>query len=257
MVQEAPEYSACLIVIGNEILSGRTRDENLAWLGRRLNELGIRLREARVIPDVEDAIVDAVNDCRRRFDYVFTTGGIGPTHDDITADSVARAFGVENTLNEEAFDLLVRHYGSADEINEARRRMAHTPVGARLIHNSLSLAPGFQIENVFVLAGVPRIMQVMVEGLADRLAGGLPLQSLAIDAGLPEGAIARGLGAIQERYARVDIGSYPYFRAGFSGTTLVLRSVDGSLLAAAGEDVRALVRSLGGSPVDVVETAEA
>ncbi|NQV81582.1 MAG: competence/damage-inducible protein A [Alphaproteobacteria bacterium] len=245
-------YTACLIIIGNEILSGRTKDQNLAFIGVRLNERGIRLREVRVIPDVMDTIVATVNESRPKFDYVFTTGGIGPTHDDITADSIARAFGVANALNDEAYQLLLGHYGTPENINDARIRMAHTPVGAQLIHNPVSLAPGFQMENVFVMAGVPRIMQVMFDGLGDRLVGGTPLKSRAIDARLPEGVIAKGLGEVQARYATVDIGSYPYFRDGRAGCTLVLRGADETLLDQAAEEVRALVRDAGGDPSDEV-----
>lgn len=243
-------YTACLIVIGNEILSGRTKDQNLGFIAERLNERGIRLREARVIPDVEDTIVSTVNECRTTFDYVFTTGGIGPTHDDITAESIAKAFGVENRLNDEAYELLLDYYEDPAKINEARIRMAHTPVGAKLIHNPISLAPGFQMENVFVMAGVPRIMQVMFDGLGDRLMGGRPLLSLAIDARMPEGAIADGLAEIQERYPGVDIGSYPYFREGAVGCTLVLRAEAQSLLDACSDDVRDMVRAMGGEPQD-------
>jgi molybdenum cofactor synthesis domain-containing protein len=243
-------YAASLIIIGNEILSGRTQDANLAFIGRRLNERGIRLREVRVIPDVTEVIVETVNERRAKYDYVFTTGGIGPTHDDITADSIALAFGVENKLNEEAYKLLLDHYGDPKKINDARIRMAHTPVGAQLIHNPISLAPGFQMENVFVMAGVPKIMQVMFDGLGDRLVGGRPLVSRAIDARLPEGAIASGLGKIQDRFADIDIGSYPYFREGLVGCTLVLRGADETCLDEAAEEVRSLVRSVGGDPID-------
>jgi len=163
--------TACLIVIGNEILSGRTRDANLAFIGARLNEVGIRLAEARVIPDVEDVIVEAVNEVRRRFVYVFTTGGIGPTHDDITAASVAKAFGVPLIQNPAARALLEARY-EPGMLNEARLRMANTPKGARLIENPVSTAPGFQIGNVFVMAGVPTIMRAMFEGVVPRLVGG-------------------------------------------------------------------------------------
>lgn len=243
-------YAASLIIIGNEILSGRTQDANLAFIGRRLNERGIRLREVRVIPDVTETIVETVNESRAKYDYVFTTGGIGPTHDDITSDSIALAFGVENRLNDEAYQLLLGHYGDPAKINDARIRMAHTPVGAQLIHNPISLAPGFQMENVFVMAGVPKIMQVMFDGLGDRLVGGRPLMSRAIDARLPEGAIAGGLGKVQDRFADIDIGSYPYFREGLVGCTLVLRGADETRLDDAAEEVRTLVRSVGGDPVD-------
>ena len=198
--------TACAIVIGNEILSGRTQDANIAYLGERLNALGIRLMEARVIPDVEDTIVTTVNEARARFAYVFTTGGIGPTHDDITAASIAKAFGVALIQNPEARAILEAHYPTG-ELNRARLRMANTPEGAALIENPVSKAPGFQMENVFVMAGIPSIMQAMFESLSHRLVGGTPLESRSVTVFLPESRMAPSLGMLQDRYPAVEIGS--------------------------------------------------
>lgn len=241
-------YTACVLVIGNEILSGRTKDANLAWLAERLNEAGIRLREARVIPDVEDAIVRAINEVRARYDYVFTTGGIGPTHDDITADCVAKAFGVELVEDPEAIRRLLRNYANPADLNAARRRMARIPAGGRLIDNPVSHAPGFQIGNVYVMAGVPRIMQAMFDGIRHSLKGGKPVLSRAIAADIPEGAMAERLGALQTRYADLDIGSYPYFRQGKVGAAIVLRGVDKARVDAAADELKVIMRDLGGEP---------
>jgi molybdenum cofactor synthesis domain-containing protein len=245
--------TACVLIIGNEILSGRTRDANLAFLGERLNALGVRLTEARVIPDQEDVIVDTLNEVRRRFDYVFTTGGIGPTHDDITARCVARAFGVPLIQHPEALAILEAHYPPG-ELNDARRRMANTPEGATLIENPVSKAPGFQIGNVFVMAGIPSIMQAMFESLKHRLTGGMPLLTKAVAVALPESYLAPGLGAIQARYPEVEIGSYPFYRMGVFGVRLVLRSTDATRLGSATGEARKLVRELGGKPEDPDET---
>lgn len=241
--------TAAAIIIGNEILSGRTQDVNLAFLAKSLNEIGIRLMEARVVPDIEAEIIAAVNGLRVRFDYVFTTGGIGPTHDDITAECVAKAFGVPLIRHPEAECRLRAHY-EPDKLNEARLRMANTPEGATLIDNPVSIAPGFQIGNVFVLAGVPSIMQAMFDGIKGRLSGGAPVRSISVPAFIAEGTIAKGLGELQARYADIDIGSYPFFRTGRFGTTLVLRGTDEARLAAAAEELRALIRSLGAEPLD-------
>ena len=239
--------TACVIVIGNEILSGRTQDANIAFLGERLNELGVRLLEARVIPDVEDTIVATVNEARARFDYVFTTGGIGPTHDDITAASIAKAFGVAHTLHPEARALLEAHYPPG-EFTEARQRMAMTPEGAVLIENPVSKAPGFQMDNVFVLAGIPAIAQAMFESLSHRLVGGTPLRSRSVTIYLPESRIAPSLSEIQDRFPDVEIGSYPFSREGRFGARLVLRSTEEPRLEAAGIELEAALRELGGEP---------
>ena len=237
--------TACLLIIGNEILSGRTQDANLAFLGHRLNEIGIRLSEARVIPDDEAVIVGTLNEVRARFDYVFTTGGIGPTHDDITGACAAKAFGRPLTLHPEAHARLLAHYPPG-QLNEARLRMAHTPEGAELIDNPVSTAPGFQVENVFVMAGIPAVMQAMFEGIVHRLVGGKPLESRALTVALPEGRVAKDLGALQEAYPEVEMGSYPFNRQGNFGTRLVLRSTDTARLAAAALKLDAIVKALGG-----------
>ena len=243
--------TASVLIIGNEILSGRTQDVNLNYLAKGLNEAGVRLLEARVVPDVPEAIVAAVNEVRARYDYVFTTGGIGPTHDDITSECVARAFGVPLILHPEAVRILEAHYQKRGlEFNAARRRMAQVPEGAELVLNAVSLAPGFRIGNVYVLAGVPQVMQAMFESLKGGLRGGRPVLSRTISCGLAEGALAEGLGAIQARHPDVDIGSYPWYRRGAYGVSLALRSPEPARLAAAGDEVAALVRALGGTPVE-------
>jgi molybdenum cofactor synthesis domain-containing protein len=239
--------TACVLIIGNEILSGRTQDANLAFLARGLNEVGIRLREARVIPDDAHVIASTVNEARRTFDHVFTTGGIGPTHDDITAQCVADAFGVPLIVHPEARRLLETHYPPG-HLNEARLRMAMVPEGAVLLPNPISRAPGFQIGNVFVLPGVPNIMQGIFEQLKHRLVGGERLLSRSVSCQLAEGTLAKDLGALQERYPDLEIGSYPYFRRGDFGVTLVLRGAGRERLAAATDELKALIRTLGGDP---------
>jgi molybdenum cofactor synthesis domain-containing protein len=246
----AKTFTAALVIIGNEILSGRTKDANLAYIAAKLNAAGIRLAEARVVGDTEDQIVAAVNACRAAHDYVFTTGGIGPTHDDITAQSVARAFGLPLMRNPEAVARLQRRYSSAD-LNEARLSMAEMPEGAVLVDNPVSGAPGFQIGNVFVLAGVPSIMQAMFDSILPMLKGGAPVLSRTVSCHLPEGAIAEGLSAIQRNFPEAEIGSYPFFRQGRFGTSLVIRAEESSILDRAAEELRALIVSLGGEPVEI------
>lgn len=243
----APSPSAAVLVIGNEILSGRTKDANLAHIAERLAGIGIPVREARVVPDVEAVIVEAVNALRTRYTYLFTTGGIGPTHDDITSASVAKAFGVPLERSADAVGRLERHY-AAGMLNEARLRMADVPAGASLIDNPVSAAPGFRIDNVFVLAGVPTIMQAMLDGVLPTLARGEPIQAYTVSCELAEGTLAADLAALQERTPGIDIGSYPYFRAGQFGVSLVLRGTDVRLLEAATEELVALVLRLGGTP---------
>jgi molybdenum cofactor synthesis domain-containing protein len=242
--------NACLIIIGNEILSGRTQDANLAYLAQGLNSVGIRLREVRVIPDVADTIVATVNELRAKFDYVFTTGGIGPTHDDITSETIARAFGVKWVLDPEARRRLAAGYKNESELNEARLRMAHVPEGAVLIDNPVSRAPGFQIGNVFVLAGVPRIMQAMFDGIKHRLQGGAPVRSRSVVCALPEGILAEGLGKLQLRYQDLDIGSYPFYRRDGHGVALVMRGTDEVRLAAAVDELKIMIRALGDEPYE-------
>jgi molybdenum cofactor synthesis domain-containing protein len=244
----APEMvSACVLIIGNEILSGRTQDANLAFLARGLNEAGIRLREARVIPDDAQTIISTVNEARGKFDYVFTTGGIGPTHDDITAPAIAEAFGVPLILHPEAKRILESHYPPGG-LNEARLRMAQVPEGAVLLPNPISRAPGFRIGNVFVLPGVPQIMQAIFNELKHRLKGGAKVLSRSVSCSLAEGTIAQDLGALQTRYSDLEIGSYPYFRRSDFGVTLVVRGTERERIAAAVGELKALIRALGGDP---------
>lgn len=241
--------TACLVVIGNEILSGRTRDANVQYLGSALNDLGVNLTEVRIIPDVEDVIIETVNSVRRCFDYVLTTGGIGPTHDDITSASIAKMFGVALLRNPEAEKLLHAHYKPEDRLPE-RMKMADIPDGGILIYNPVSAAPGFQLENVFVLPGVPRIMQAMFEGIKDRFTGGDPVRSRTLTSYLPEGVMAGPLAQIQADYPNSDIGSYPFVRDGKIGSSIVIRSTDHGHLNGAAEAVAALMREKGGEPME-------
>lgn len=234
--------TAGLLVIGDEILSGRTRDVNIATTAQFCTDLAIELREVRIVSDDTDAIVEAVNALRERYTYVFTTGGIGPTHDDITADAIARAFGVALPLNPEARAMLeARWRSTGTEVTEARLRMARIPEGASLIINSVSAAPGFRIANVHVMAGVPVIMQAMLEAIAPTLQGGRKIHSTSIQCRVGEGAIGGPLGRLQEEFPEVKMGSYPQMGQNFVMTELVLRSADEARLARAAERVRAMV----------------
>ena len=242
--------TACVVLIGDEVLSGRTRDANLGYIAKHLNQIGVQVREARVIPDIEDVIVATINEVRARYNYVFTTGGIGPTHDDITADAVAKAFGVPIGHHPEAMAILSAHYAeTGGEFTDARKRMARIPDTATLIPNVLSKAPGFQIGNVFVMAGVPMVMQVMLDALTDRLEGGATMQSRTVSAQIGEGTIAEKLGELQKRYPAVGIGSYPYYRGKIFGTSLVLRGTDGAVLDEATGEAAALIRGFGIEPI--------
>ncbi len=243
------KLTAAIIIIGNEILSGRTQDTNTAWIATKLAERGIKLLEVRVIPDLEEAIVATVHELRRKVTYVFTTGGIGPTHDDITSATMAKVFGVPCGLHAEARAILLDHYGSEEQLTPARLKMAHIPEGAKLIYNPVSGAPGFQMENVYVMAGVPRIMQAMLDGVLPELATGCPILSNTVTCDIPESQLAAPLEAIQKNYATVDIGSYPHFRDGAKGVSLVLRSSDNDPLHQATRDVVAMVRSFGQEPL--------
>ena len=241
--------TACLLVIGNEVLSGRTQDANIKFIASRLGEIGIPLREVRVIPDVADTIVATVNEARARFDHVFTTGGIGPTHDDITSECISAAFGLPWEPHPEAWARMDRHY-KPGEFNAARQRMATMPRGATLIDNAISIAPGFTIGNVHVMAGVPRIMQSMFDALAPSLAGGPPIVSRAVHAlGLLEGRVAAGLKAVQDRHPALDLGSYPFYRASGNGVALVAKGPDAADAEAAIVEVTALIADMGLVPV--------
>lgn len=239
-------YTAGLIVIGNEILSGRTPDANLPWLSEQLNQRGIRLVEARIIPDVEDVIISSVREMKGKVDYLFTTGGIGPTHDDITTAAMAKAFNTPLEQNEEAVRILQDHY--RNDLNEARLKMAIIPKGAKLIENNVSAAPGFSLENVYVFAGVPRIMQCMFDNVAHTFKGGSPILSSTITCRLGESLLARDLSDLQERYPDIDVGSYPHFRGGLLGLSLVLRGTDSLRLQAATNETIEIIRKLGDEP---------
>ena len=247
MADSKESVRAALIIIGNEILSGRTKDANLPHIAETLNSVGVTLSEARVIPDIETEIIETVNTLRQKFDYVFTTGGIGPTHDDITSECVAKAFGQRLIRNPDALRLLQTRYADTGlELTEARLRMANTPEHAELIANPISAAPGFRVENVFVMAGVPKIMQAMLDNVKGELKGGLPTLSRSVLCNLGEGTIAKGLGDIQQRYADVDIGSYPRFGGEAFRVTLIIRHSDDELLQQVQQDIADLITSLGG-----------
>ncbi len=247
MADTAP--TAAVLVIGNEILSGRTQDTNLRFLAQRLAERGVRLAEARVIPDIPEVIVATVNELRARHTMLFTTGGIGPTHDDITSECVAAAFGVPWEPHPEAWARMERSY-KPGEFNPARQRMATMPRGASLIDNPISNAPGFTIGNVHVLAGVPRIMQAMFDSLAPGLPGGTPIAARAVHAlGVSEGRIAEPLGTVQAHYPAVDIGSYPFYRPSGNGVAIVAKGTDPARLEAAIAEVAGLFTALGYAPI--------
>ena len=235
---------AALIIIGNEILSGRTKDKNLAYLAEWLNEIGIQLYEVRVIRDDEKEIIDCVNLLRKKFDYVFTTGGIGPTHDDITTESIAKAFDVELETNPEALKILQGYYKKGD-LNEARLKMTLLPRGAQLVENPVTKAPGFKMDNVFVMAGIPSIMQGMLEGARVFLETGTKMSSKSIDVFMPESFVATELSQIQDNYLNVEIGSYPFNKDGKFGTSLVMRSTDLVALDRCEIEVAEMIKKLG------------
>lgn len=242
--------TACVLIIGNEILSGRTQDINLNHIAQQLGHWGIQVREARVIPDLAQVIVDTLNETRARFDYVFTTGGIGPTHDDITADCVAEAFGVNLIIHPEIAERIERR-PAPSEIMATRMRMARVPEGATLIDNLTGGPQGFRIENVFVMAGIPAVMQAMLQGLDGKLEGGAIVRSRSVTAHVGESQIAPALRAIQERNPQIDLGSYPFFRADRYGTTLVMRGTDESQLEVMLAEVSAAIVAAGETPQDI------
>lgn len=242
---KARSVTAALLVIGDEILSGRTKDQNIGYIADYLTKIGIDLREARVVPDDSAEIIAAVNALRSRYDYLFTTGGIGPTHDDITADAIAAALGVAISEDPRAIKALLEHL-KPEDLNEARRRMARIPHGAELIQNRISKAPGFWIENVIVLAGVPAVMQAMLDEVAPRLARGAPMIIQTIPAGnLPEGAYAAGLRALAEANADLSIGSYPSFRDGRFHNEIVVRGKDAARVGSAAAAINDMIAELG------------
>jgi molybdenum cofactor synthesis domain-containing protein len=250
-MQENGTLTAAILVIGDEILSGRTQDTNTNHIARFLGAMGIDLRECRVVPDVEEEIMAALNVLRARYTYVFTTGGIGPTHDDITADAVAKAFGVGIDYHPEAMAMMAARYKNPEDFNEMRKRMARIPDTATLIKNSVSTAPGFQIGNVFVMAGVPMVMKAMLEELSPRLKRGAVVQVATIEAHLPEGQIAAALAQIQSGHKTVSVGSYPFYREGGPGTQLVVRGRDAAEVEAAASEIEAAVRIEGVEPLRI------
>ena len=221
------KVNAAILIIGNEILSGRTQDTNTSTLAKWLNSIGVTVGEVRVIPDIEKTIIDTVNLLRNNYDYVFTTGGIGPTHDDITAESISKAFGLKYEIHQEAFKILEAYYKKG-EFNEGRQKMVWMPQNANLILNPTSGAPGFNIENVFCLPGVPSILKSMLGGLKNRIVGGEPILSKTISLRTVESEIAKSLTQVQENNQDVEIGSYPFFQAGKLGVSIVIRSEDQS-----------------------------
>ncbi len=241
--------TASVVIIGNEILSGRTQDTNLAHIALQLNEWGVRVREARVVPDVLETVVAAVNEARAAFDYVFTTGGIGPTHDDITVDCIAAAFDVPVVVSEE-IAAVIRRRPAPPQVMESRMRMARIPRGASLVRNPTGGPQGFRMDNVFVMAGIPAVMQAMLSTLGDQLEGGSVVHSRSVTAHLGESEIADGLEDIQRRYPHIDLGSYPFYRDNVYGTTLVMRGADETALERVLAEVRGIIEARGAVPRD-------
>ncbi len=243
-------WTAGLLVIGDEILSGRTQDRNVAQVGTWLNLQGIRLAEVRMIPDRIETIAEATNALRGAYDYLFTTGGIGPTHDDITVDGIAAALGREVIVHPQARAILEGFYEDRGGINEARLRMARVPDGAELIENRFSGAPGIHVENIYILAGVPRIAAMMLESLVGKIEGGRPLLSATLGGWIAESEVATLLGETEKAHPGTQIGSYPFFREGRAGANFVIRSADEIIVAECAAALRAGLEALG---KDVVE----
>ena len=238
-------WTAALVVIGDEILSGRTQDKNVAQVAAWLNVQGIRLVEVRVVPDRTDAIVEAVNALRARNDYLFTTGGIGPTHDDITVDAIAQALGVAVEHHPDAMAVLERYYASRGGLTDARARMARVPAGASLIVNKVSGAPGIRWDNIFIMAGVPHITAGMLDALTGTLQGGRPVESRTIGGWVPESEVADLLRETERAHEGVAIGSYPFFREGRVGANFVVRSPDSAAVEACIDDLRRGLQAAG------------
>jgi len=244
-------WTAALAVIGDEILSGRTQDRNVAQLALWLNDHGIRLAEVRIVPDDMDKIGETVNELRAKHDYLFTTGGIGPTHDDITVDAIAKAFGVPATVHPEALKILQDYYRDRPGgLTESRLRMARTPEGAELLRNPSSGAPGIRMNNVYIMAGVPHIAASMLAVLTGKLEGGRPVVSITVGARAPESDVADLLRETEEANPGVAIGSYPFFKDGRYGSNFVIRSEDENLARSTGDQLSQRLREAGFEPVD-------
>jgi molybdenum cofactor synthesis domain-containing protein len=241
---ETTAPTAAVLVIGNEILSGRTQDVNINAIAKKLGAIGIPVGEARIVADIESEIVAALNNLRARYTYVFTTGGIGPTHDDITVDAVAAAFGVKVIEHPEARALLTRYYGT-EKLTPARLRMARVPEGAHLIDNPVSTAPGIKIANVYVMAGVPDIRQAMLDSVIVTLRHGPKIYSRTVSAFIAESAIAEELGTVAKKFSHIDIGSYPWVNQGKLGTALVARGTDPKAVQTAIDEIAALIKAKG------------
>ncbi len=235
------EFTSAILIIGNEILSGRTVDKNTSFIAKWLGELGINVEEVRVIPDKEKIIIQTLNALRKKYQYVFTTGGIGPTHDDITSESVAKAFGKKYEYNQEAYSILEKYYANS-EFNEGRKKMAKMPEGAKLIYNKQGSAPAFYIDNVFVLPGIPSYVEIMLPPLKDLFVKGKKIISISCDAKLRESTIAEDLSNIQNRYLDIDIGSYPYSQEGGFGTVLVMRSTDETKIQKCKDEIEQMIK---------------
>ena len=235
------KVKAAIIIIGNEILSGRTQDVNVVAISNWLNELGVRLEEVRVIPDIEDRIAETINDVRKKFNYVFTTGGIGPTHDDITSRSIAKAFNLSYGYHKEAYEILEKYYGKS-EFNEGRKKMSMLPAKALLILNPTSGAPGFIVDNVYCLPGVPSILKSMLGGLNDKINGGKKILSKTMNLRTVESEISESLEKVQNKFKDIEIGSYPFFKQGKVGVSIVIRSTEEDLISICYKDIEDFIK---------------
>ena len=249
MKKTKEKVNAAIIIIGNEILSGRTQDVNVVTISLWLNELGVQLDEVRVIPDIENSIIRTINEVRKKFKYVFTTGGIGPTHDDITSQSIAKAFNMKYGYHKEAYAILEKYYGK-EKFSPGRKKMAMMPTKASLILNPSSGAPGFILENVYCLPGVPSILKSMIGGLKNKIKGGKKILSKTISVNTVESEIAKSLEYVQHKFKRVDIGSYPFFRLGKIGVSIVIRSSDKKKID---DCYKEIVSFLKNKKIDIIE----
>ena len=241
MKKSNKKVNAAIIIIGNEILSGRTQDVNVVNLSTWLNKLGVKVEEVRVIPDLEDSIINTINEVRKNFKYIFTTGGIGPTHDDITSKSISKTFNLNYGKHPEAYKLLEKYYG-ADNFNKGRKKMAMLPAKAKLILNPSSMAPGFNVENVYCLPGVPSILKSMLGGLTNKIVGGKKILSKTINLRTVESEIAKSLEKVQNKYNTIEIGSYPFFKKGKIGVSIVIRSTEEKLILSCCKEIERFIK---------------
>ena len=235
------QVNAAILIIGNEILSGRTQDTNTSTLALWLNSIGVKVGEVRVIPDIQQTIIENVNELRKNNNYVFTTGGIGPTHDDITAESISKAFGLKYQIHKEGYKILEAYYKQG-EFNEGRQKMIWMPENSKLILNPTSGAPGFSVENVFCLPGVPSILKAMLGGLKNDIVGGKPILSHTINLRTVESEIADSLERVQNKFKDIEIGSYPFFRKGKVGVSIVIRSTEEKLISICYKDIENFIK---------------